>query len=221
MSNLIAKLKLDRYQSVGLINCPETYLKDFSTLNRKPGSQTYDLILLFTDSKSAFVNGITQVIHEGKLEKEGLLYIAYPKKGNSTYPDYVHRDEIFDLLDVDQETGFIQGTPYKFNRMVGLDDTYTVLGLKHTDETRSSTGPSQSVRDYLDRIDEVKELLQDKPEFLALFSALTPGYQRDWARHIFSTENPDTRAKRLEETARILSLGYKSLNLYRQAQKNR
>lgn len=219
MSEIVEKLKLDRYNACELLNCPESYRELFYTLNIQPDAGKFDLIFLFTTSKHEFASKILDVITSDILDMEGMLYVAYPKKGNKIYPDYVHRDEIFKMMKVDENTGFIADTDYKFNRMVGFDDTFTVLGIKHTQDKRTDTGPSHAATDYTDRIDEVMDLLSMDQEALTTYQELTPGYQRDWARHVLSTNSDATRAKRLDETVKILKAGFKSINLYKQAHK--
>ena len=71
------------------------------------------------------------VIEGQHLVENGLLYVAYPKKGNKIYPTFVHRDEIFPTLQVNEADGYIKGSTLKFNRMVSLDETFTVVGMKN------------------------------------------------------------------------------------------
>ena len=52
-----------------------------------------------------------------------------------------------------------------------------------------------------------------------MYQDLTPGYQRDWARYIFSAKQQKTREKRHAQMVEILSQGYKSVDLFRQKKK--
>ncbi len=54
---------------------------------------------------------------------------------------------------------------------------------------------------------------------LKFFKELTPGYQRDWARYIFSAKQQSTQEKRKAQMVDILSQGYKSVDLFRQKKK--
>ena len=54
---------------------------------------------------------------------------------------------------------------------------------------------------------------QDWPIALAFFESLTPGYQRSWARYIYSAKQETTRQKRLNETIELLLQGFKSKDL--------
>ncbi len=103
--------------------------------------------------------------------------------------------------------------------MVGLDDVFTVVGLKAEARTknRTSAKASQCVDDYIAMIPNVEKDLQNTPDLLAFYQALTPGYCKDWARYVYSAKQESTKAKRREEMKLIFGAGYKSLDLYRKA----
>lgn len=104
--------------------------------------------------------------------------------------------------------------------MVGLDDVFTVVGLKEDAGGRNQTSSqsSQRVDDYISLIPSVEKDLEDTPELLAIYQSLTPGYRKDWARYVYSAKQEETRAKRREEMKMILQAGYKSRELYRKDQ---
>src|SRR5690606_38002604 len=142
---------------------------------------------------------VTQVIGQDLLNKNGYLYAAYPKKGNKGYEIYIHRDSLLEGLGAGED-GYIGDSDIKFARMVGLNDVFTVVGLKYEERksSKSSTKekPSQRVDDYAELIGEIEKDLQDVPEQLAFYQSLTPGYQKDWARYVYSAVQESTRAKR-------------------------
>lgn len=72
---------------------------------------------------------INKVIEKNYLNKNGYLFLAYPKKGNKVYPTFIHRDDLLAGLGADED-GYIGTSNIKFVRMVGLDDVFTVVGLK-------------------------------------------------------------------------------------------
>lgn len=53
----------------------------------------------------------------------------------------------------------------------------------------------------------------------AFFDALTPGYQREWARYVYGAKAEDTQQRHFEEMCQILDSGYKSKRGYAQAKK--
>ncbi len=100
--------------------------------------------------------------------------------------------------------------------MVKLDDIYIIVGLKQQTVRKKSTASSQRVKDYIDDIPKIEEDLADVPKELAFYQSLTSGYKKDWARYVYSAKQEATREKRRQEMKEILSLGFKTKELYRQ-----
>ncbi|WP_101842035.1 YdeI/OmpD-associated family protein [Halobacillus sp. Marseille-P3879] len=215
---IIDKLKLNRYSNVVVLNEPNDY-NVFSTYGHTL-SDEHDAIFIFTETTEEMHNHADHIIQNNLLLENGYLFFAYPKKGNKRYDTYIHRDDIFPALQV-EEGGYLKGSDVKFSRMVSMDDTFTVVGLKRQKKKAAakSTAASQCVADYEERVKDVKELLLQHPEELTFYENLTPGYQKDWARQIFSAKQEKTREKRQQQMIEVLSQGYKSLDLYRQQKK--
>ena len=217
---IVEKLKLLKYDQVAVLNKPEgtNYLAELTgydtSLKRK-----YDLIFAFVLDMASLRELVDRVIEHQHLKSNGYLFAAYPKKGNKVYPTFIHRDDLLSGLGSD-ENGYVGTSDIKFARMVGLDDVFTVVGLKEDAKGKDklSTKPSQSVDDYISFIPHVEQDLADAPELLANYQSLTQGYRKDWARYIYSAKQEATRAKRREEMKMILQAGYKSRELYRQSQ---
>lgn len=166
---------------------------------------------------------MTRLLSIGISAAGGYLFAAYPKKGNKVYPTYIHRDDLFPGLGSDEE-GYIGTSTIKFARMVGLDDVFTVVGFKEDAKGKNkskgspSAKSSQRVDDYIGFIPNVEQDSEDTPELLSFYRSLTPGYRKDWARYVYSAKQEETVAKRREEMKMILRAGYKTRELYRQAQ---
>ncbi len=120
-------------------------------------------------------------------------------------------------MKIDEE-GYVKNSDVKFSRMVSMDDVFTVVGLKREKKKakKTPTTTSQSVADYAENVKDIEKLLRDHPNERKFYQKLTPGYQRDWARYIYSAKQQKTRDKRLAQMVDILSQGYKSIDLYRQ-----
>lgn len=133
----------------------------------------------------------------------------------------IHRDAIFPFLQVDDETGYIKETAYKFNRMIALDENYTLVGVRHLSLAKSSSARRADARvsTYLDKVADILNYLADYPKEADFYKGLTPGYQRDWARYVYSAKTEATIQKRLDEMVMILGKGYKTKELYRAALK--
>ncbi|WP_240633395.1 YdeI/OmpD-associated family protein [Paenibacillus montanisoli] len=217
---IVDKLNLNKYKKAAILYKPEGGEDHFAGLegyDTKLAAPSYDLIFAYTLDMKALQNLIQQVIAGDYLTVGGYLYAAYPKKGNKVYPTYIHRDSLFEGLGADED-GYIGTSSLKFARMVGLDDVFTVVGFKiEPPKKAASSKPSQCVDDYIAMIPDVELDLQDAPEVLAFYRSLTPGYQKDWARYVYSAVQEDTKAKRREEMKGILGAGYKSVDLYRRS----
>ena len=215
--SIVEKLNLHKYQQVAVLDCPEAthYFSDLESYDPELTAPHYDLIFAFVFDMAGMQALVKTVIDKGILAPGGYLYIAYPKKGNKVYETFIHRDSLFEGLGADEQ-GYIGASRLKFARMVGLDDVFTVVGLKNDvgSKMKASTKASQSVDDYIDRIADVEKDLKDTPDLLAFYQSLTPGYRKDWARYIYSAKQEATRGKRREEMRMILKQGYKSRDLY-------
>ncbi|MDR2497620.1 MAG: YdeI/OmpD-associated family protein [Tannerellaceae bacterium] len=215
--SLTEKLRLHAYPDKLLLNLP-AHVTAFEgiTFDSRIAKPDYDLILAFIFSLDEFSALLRQTISDKLLRPDGYLYIAYPKKGNKIYDSHIGRDDFFRQGYVDAE-GFVFGSSIRFNRMLAFDDTFTCIGLKNiVTPARKSSAPSQCIADYVDRIPELRNIWsQTDPDILSRYDALTPGYQRDWARYIFSVRTEETRLKRLAHMALALAAGYKSIDLYR------
>lgn len=208
----IRKLKLDRFQSIGLMTMPlEVVEFDDLGLEKDLTRGPFDCLI----SAALDLNEMKQLIEwtaEDKLNPDGVLYILYPKKGNRRYEFWINRDDLFSL-DVD-ESGFFGRTDLKLNSMTSFDDVFTVAGVKRIVSRQYKPAKvSQSVADYRHRLEELRELLTDQEK--VVFDGLTPGYQAGWARYVLSAVQAATRQKRVNETKAALAGGFKSIEFYK------
>ncbi|WP_208588612.1 YdeI/OmpD-associated family protein [Gracilibacillus suaedae] len=214
---IINKLNLTKYKNIAVLNQPSDYdlFDDYQT----ELTGDHDAIFIFVETIDEMTSHTQRIIKEEALVEKGYLFFAYPKKGNKRYDTYIHRDDIFPSLKVGED-GYVENSDLKFSRMVSMDDIFTVVGIKREKKnTNKSSKASQSVADYEDNVKDVEEILSDYPNELKFYQNLTPGYQRDWARYIFSAKQQKTREKRQAQMVDILSQGYKSVDLFRQKKK--
>ncbi|MCL8365928.1 YdeI/OmpD-associated family protein [Enterococcus faecalis] len=220
MKSIVEKLNLTKYQQLVILNRPQgEYLSEFASGAQQLPSEPVELIFAFVKTMAEFQEIVSMVIEGQHLVENGLLYVAYPKKGNKMYPTFVHRDEIFPTLQVNEADGYIKGSTLKFNRMVSLDETFTVVGMKNVLKKPAKNQTSSAVGDYVQYLPEIEALVQTEPAAAATFAALTPGYQKEWARYVFSAKRAETRKKRQTEMLVILKEGYKTKALYQQRKK--
>lgn len=214
---IIDKLKLTKYKNLAVLNQPSDY--DVFTGYKTTLSGKHDAIFIFVETLEEMVNYTQSIIKEQQLLEKGYLFFAYPKKGNKRYETFVHRDEIFPAMKVGED-GYVEKSDVKFARMVSMDDVFTVVGLKREKKkVQKSSAASQCVADYEENVKDIEVLLENHPNELHFYKELTPGYQKDWARYIFSAKQQATREKRQAQMVDILSQGYKSIELFRQNKK--
>lgn len=216
---IVDKLNLNKYAHKTILNQPAKtdYFAtlDAANLSDELKERVEDVVILFVYSKSEMIEQITDLTQRLSFNKNGYLFVAYPKIGSPHYPDTVHRDEIFPSLGIDPDgDGYLAQTDFKFSRMVKLDDDFTIVGLKYLPSRKTSSKPSQRVEDYTEKVPELQQRLEAFPDVLDLFNDLTPGYQRNWARYLYSAKQASTQLKRFEEMQLILRSGFKSKDLY-------
>ncbi|HDX9580777.1 TPA: YdeI/OmpD-associated family protein [Bacillus pseudomycoides] len=215
---IIDKLKLTKFKNMAVINQPSDY--HVFTEQKMTLSTEHDAIFIFVETLDEMVTYTKNIINnEQLLLEKGYIFFAYPKKGNKRYETYIHRDEMFPAMNVGED-GYVGNSDIKFARMVSMDDVFTVVGLKREKKKEKKTAAaSQCVADYENNVKDVEALLADHPNELKFYQSLTPGYQKDWARHIFSAKQQQTRDKRQQQMVDILSQGYKTFDLFRRKKK--
>jgi Bacteriocin-protection, YdeI or OmpD-Associated len=214
-ASIVEKLKLEKYDQRLILNLPEA-IDDFQSLEFDPtiSKEQYDLIFIFVLTLEQFATHLKDVVERNLLSDTGDLYFAYPKKGNSKYDHYIGRDEIYNDQYYNAE-GYVHGNKLKFARMVSLNDVFTVVGMKNDVKKQKVTKSSQKVDDYVDFIDQLKTNFKNNEPVLKIYNELTPGYQKDWARYVYSAKRENTQVKRLKEMEDVLLSGYKTMDLYR------
>ena len=221
-ASVAKRLGFEKFQKRAVMGKERAVADDFAELDSYDtdvDAGKYDLIFSYVLTLEELKARVRDTITHDRLNPEGYLYIAYPKIGNKTYDTSVHRDAIFPSLGVDDGNGYVGDSTLKFARMVKLDDTFTLVGLKNAvkGKGKATKASSGNVADYEKFIPDVKEYLDaEHPKTAKFYAELTPGYQRDWARYIYSAKQPATQEKRKTEMLDILGKGHKTKNLYQQ-----
>jgi hypothetical protein len=216
---IVKKLAMAKYARKAIIACPDD-VEAFAGLDYddRLGTGRYDMVLHFVFTLDAFVDRLNDINAHDRLNPVAWSSLPTPRRATSVMRSTLRPRRLLHLIDMDND-GYVRQSVVKFNKMVAFDDTFTIIGLKHDDRRRRNTQPSQCVGTYVDRIPEIQARLAATPDVLSLFDALTPGYQRGWARYVYAVRTEATMARHLEEMVTILRAGYKSIDLYRQAKK--
>jgi hypothetical protein len=186
----------------------ESFFKPYETDSIKPFHTLVSFVFSLEEMKQEIYTAFDL------LEANGLLYLCYPKLKNGLGLLGIHRDHIFPFLEVDEHTGYIKHTLMRFNQMKSLDHHYTLLVVKKDLIRKKRSMTSQKAEDYVNDVDHIKDILKDKTCF-SFFNNLTPGYQKGWARYIFSAKTIKTKENRIKEMIHLLDQGIKSKDLAR------
>lgn len=218
---IVDKLSLQKYENRLFLQVPEG-VGEFEGLDYDTSIEKdkYDLLFLFMFSMDDF-NKYVQIVNEQQLLSDnGYMYVAYPKKGNKVYPEYIERDIFYAALHLDEEK-YLPNSTLKFSRMVSLNEVFTVVGFKSAPKKtkKKTSAKSQCVDDYIVHIEDIKNFLKNNEQVLAKYNDLTYGYQKDWARYVYSAKRAETQEKRLHEMVAIIDEGHKSMDLYRRNKK--
>jgi len=216
---IIKKFGIENFNNKLILDIPAD-IQDFNGVSFSTAldKSNYDLIFAFVFSIEEYISLLERVINDNLLNPNGILYFAYPKKGNKKYKEYIGRDDFIAKVSMDSD-GYVYDSSVKFNKMAAFDDVFTVIGLKHETKRKKTSQPSQCVSDYVERIPDLRKHFENHTEILTSFDRLTPGYQRDWARYVFGVKNDATTKKRLSEMENILKQGFKSVDLYKRNKK--
>ena len=182
------------------------------------GDAPYDRMISFVFSVDELVMYLKNTLQTNALAEQGYLFFVYPKKNNTTYKQFIHRDDIFPAIQVD-EAKYIAGSDYKFASLMSLDDTFSILSIKRDakGKGKKKTASSQCVSDYESMVPLLRDALKENEMDIAFYDALTPGYQKDWARYIYSAKKQETKLVRLAEMRELTRAGYKTKEHYRKA----
>ncbi|PKK93916.1 MAG: hypothetical protein CVV61_02210 [Tenericutes bacterium HGW-Tenericutes-6] len=198
--------KLLKGKDVYTIGIPKSHQEIYDTYH-KEGHKSYDAIMSFSYTLDEMKNHVFEAIP--LLKDQGMLYLCFPKLKNTLNMEGIHRDHIFPKLEVDMDTGYIKDTLMRFNMMRALDGDYSLLGIKKDASLRKRPDVSGRVDDYIKHIDDIKVILKDEA-CLSFFESLTPGYQKNWARHVFSAKTDETKQRRIKEMIDLLNQGVKT-----------
>lgn len=139
-----------------------------------------------------------------------ILNVIYFKKANKLGNAGINRDEMMELG---------KGFGLEACRLINVNENYSCMGFRPIEEFKQITKnkPSQCVDDYLDKIPELINVLNDEAKIK--FAQLTLGYQKGWARYVFGVVQEKTRQKRLATANIAISQGFKAIDMYQSANK--
>ena len=197
---LFKKLRLDKFNTISYIGKAKEE-SPFDSMGYKSSVKGSDLLIFYVYTLEEMKQAIDKVADTKGFVEGGIIYLCYPKTTNKLGHESIGRDDIFPYLNVDEDTGFVEGTDFKFNKMLAIDENYTLVAVKKDSQRKDkkTKAPSARVDDYIAYIPEIEDYLKSKSDLMDKFDALTYGKKKAWARHIFSARTEKTKVKRFLE----------------------
>lgn len=218
MENL-EKLGFTKYQHISLDHVPAPLSVLVDDLTVEPISMATDLRVVFALSLPEMKARINQVAADKQLAADGVVYLLYPKLASKQYQG-IHRDALFSFLAINHTTGEIGSTGLKFSRMRSFNADFTMIDLRWLSAAPRRQTTSQRVSDYADRVQDLAQRLSGEPAAASYFSELTPGYQRGWARYVYSPKQAATQQTHFDQAVAALTAHQPTWAAYRAAQKH-
>lgn len=195
---MLTKLKIKTEKNVLVLNLPNNLTNIYQFNQKDKTDILLDTIYELADAEVA-INKFK------KLDDDAVLYLIYPKLSTKNYSSTIHRDELTDKL----VTNGLQ--PFK---LISINEDFSCMGA-NKNLNKKTAKPSQCVDDYIDKIPSLAEELSQNQEALAIFNNLTFGYQKGWARYVYSVKREETKNKRLATTIDALLKNCKSIDMYK------
>src|SRR4051812_31541992 len=150
MNDLAKKLKLKEGVKLALFNPPKGFQKKLNDLPKgckvvEPAKRN-DFIMLFVENKAELEKEIFKI--SKTLNKEGFIWIAYPKISSGIQTDLT-RDKGWDCL---------KKLDMKWTSLISLDDTWSAFCLKNVPNddnvSKTSTEYHNNVSEWIDTVNK-------------------------------------------------------------------
>lgn len=211
---VVELMRFEKFKRVLILNKPDwfTMFDKIKFDTRVKGK--YDLIISFVFSLPEMKKSLKAIKKDKLLNYNGQIYVVYPKKTNKKYETFIPRDDVLPYLGFDKD-GYMKGTNFKFNRMLSYDETFTAIGLVfHETRKPKQVKKDKELVDYDIAVPNLRKAIDHDKVAAEFFDNLAPGYQRQWARYVYSAKTEETIAKRVDNVVDILEQGYKSMREY-------
>jgi hypothetical protein len=203
---LIKKLNIKEEQTVLLINCPEELVADFDGLSLDKNSATkkaYDSVIIFVHNEKELAELLPK--NKSFSEKEGKLWVAYPKMSGSISSD-LNRDIIW---------GIVNGLKMNPNKLISMNSDWSIMCLaqkgiqkKPSKFGQDPLGVDRKTKTVIPPKDLQKEL-DANPEAQTFFDSLAFSHRREYVGWILDAKKDETRARRIKKTIELLLEGQK------------
>jgi hypothetical protein len=206
LKDVYTKLKVKSGMRLLILNAPEGYLTNSNvmdnTIETDANGNQYPFVQLFTKNTDELQIWAKRSVQS--LEKDGLLWICYPKKTSSLYEN-LSRDEGWEAISALGLEGV---------SLISIDDTWSAMRFRPKNAAAREKKPANrepnTVKTEIEMPKELEEKLLNEPEAAAFFEGLAPSYKRTYFEWIESAKRNETKQKRILETIEKLKAGYKN-----------
>lgn len=217
-TDLAKKLRWKPGMNLLLLNAPKEHLVQLMPATEEgaltsaddPESavkSSFELVLLFVKSAAELKEWSRLAV--SSVEKDGLLWIAYPKKTSKIKTD-IHRDQGWEPI---AEAG-LEGIA-----LVSVDDTWSAMRFRpielvknpRSSRVKESTSSSASTQERVVTVPgDLQDELDKHPEAKTFFDQLAYTHRKEYVRWITDAKREQTRTDRIAKTIERLQQGLKS-----------
>ena len=213
--SLTEKLQLKDEKNVLIQGLPSSIEKQFLKLSFSKNltpllkARKIDFALVFAISQKQLKDILADVVPA--LREDAKLWVAYPKATSKITSD----------LTREANWAIISHHGFESVRMIALDNVWTAVRFKKTEESREtakgfcSSNPAPGV-DYKNRTVEVPQplrfMLDNNKAAASFFNSLAFSHKREYVEWIISAKREETKTRRLEITMEKLIARKKNFN---------
>ena len=213
LTALQKKLGINTNKKIIFINSPEGFTEYLEPLPegaelKKQLKGSFDLIHFFAKKREE-VDKVSGKLVKA-LNKEGYLWVAYPKKTSGIETD-LNRDKCWDIF-----------AEYKYRpvSMVSLNEKWSSIRFKPSDEVSKKYQKSQSTdefKKYINKVnktvkapDDLSKHLNKNKKVNEFFESLAYTHKKEYVQWILEAKREETRQRRVTKTIEMLKNGMKN-----------
>jgi hypothetical protein len=212
------KLRLMPEQQILVLNAPEGYSEAMQSGaaitpdNAPKKARSYDLVQLFAHNRLELDN--FALIALRALKKDGIFWIAYPKKSSGESSD-LSRDAGWDvvskqgwegvaLISMDEKWSFM-----RFRESAKVSKSATKLPDRTRTGRMEKTKEIKTVRRGIQVPIDLREALEAQPDAQKIFDNLAYTHRKEYVNWIIDAKKPETRTRRLQKAVEMIGAGKK------------
>lgn len=135
MDDIFRKLQFKGQEKIFVLNSPKEFgshleeMQDLTTIKTSPNcKQTYDFALFFVKNCEDIDKYAEKAVN--KMDDDGLLWFAYPKRSSKKYKSDITRDKGW---------GPLGNLGFEPVRQISIDDDWSALRFRHVEKIKKMT----------------------------------------------------------------------------------